>query len=461
MVNRRISPEADDRQEVNPSAPPEAPQERRAWESSIDKHGVEANGQTYIPLSVARNKIAEVQADMAAMKVEHIGIVEELERHYKEIERDLQSYFLGYIKKLNAAAEQKERDHLDLVDKISQEADVYREVAEREVAQLEDEVQRSHEEIAKRDAQIADLQKQLAILNEDFDRLGHDDHVQIAGLQDTIKKREEEIARLQSTCSSMIRSILVEMESNFKDLPVVFAEMEERGRHEEGLKERSSQLNLELEQRKIELTDLMMERDVKVADCEKLQASLDSDSRVFHERIEEKDAVLAKLNEEAEEARAICLNLVHTISSIQAEAREAGASVRELVEEHAHILSISEDTLTRISQLESWIQDEPRRVDAAVLETLLPLDTFLTTASKQLGLSAREEGEAVEAEGGAQERTLDPSSLAALLTFMENWVDSEKEKEEESAGEGPQRPHGVIAYTQSSSGLFPCSFVVC
>eukprot|EP00961_Rhodomonas_salina_P002269 31289-Rhodomonas_salina.1 len=88
------------------SRPPSARPVQAAWEPSAAEKRLEAHGEVYIPFRAAKAKVnfffrlgrssvnteatggdsvAEVQADMEAMKHQHMQIVNELEGHYKVI----------------------------------------------------------------------------------------------------------------------------------------------------------------------------------------------------------------------------------------------------------------------------------------------------------------------------------------------------------------------------------------
>ena len=147
---------------------------------------LEAHGEVFIPIRVAKNKVGEVQRDMLAQREKHIWTVKQVEGHYKDIAREQEEYYLAYIERLNRAAQERDQQQCSLLAKVRNETDSYRTLAESKCRELEDEVAALQGEIAARDEYIATTRDAMSTMQSESDAQLMQDADNAAGLRGQI-----------------------------------------------------------------------------------------------------------------------------------------------------------------------------------------------------------------------------------------------------------------------------------
>ena len=213
----------------------------KEWVPPKDVMQMEACGQLFIPFAVAKAQIAQVQADMVAMKEQQLTLVDEMEQHYKDIERDLQDYFLAYIKKLKTAAEERELEHASTLLAVEEEAGRFQELAE---------------------ASMLEATTKIAGLERDKQRL-QQSLLEDADVHDLLAKERALTATLRLESSSALGALLADFEVQRCTLGELAGEVESDGQDKQALLMKLRANASKLQQTEVALRE--MEQNLKKA----------------------------------------------------------------------------------------------------------------------------------------------------------------------------------------------------
>ena len=147
--------------------------------------------EVYVPLKVAKKKIGEVQADMEAMKAEHLEIIKELERHYKEMEKDMQDYFLNYIAKLKRATEIREKQHLAEIASIKAGTTVFADLGEKTIFEANSTIETLKENVKILESELDEITQHRNLLQQQISVSTQLCHKLVQDLRDQHETSEE------------------------------------------------------------------------------------------------------------------------------------------------------------------------------------------------------------------------------------------------------------------------------
>ena len=252
--------------------------------------------EIYIPLKVAKKKVSEVEADMAAMKAEHIEIIKQLEIHYKEMEKDMQEYFLDYIAKIRKATEIREKQHQVEISKIKAGAAVFAELGERTFVETKDMIDTQTENVKL-------LENELDIITQEKNRLQE---------------------RLYQS-SQLSNHLIEELNANYHISQEIFVAFNALMQFSASLTDRNKDLDSRLQEQSVSNSSLkaMLQSDSlnQVQALESMMESinnLDSSSTIICEK-------LGQLNKRF----CVKLELIDKLKSEQSEVRDAAITMAE------------------------------------------------------------------------------------------------------------------------------------
>ena len=88
----------------------QAASRKAAWDvAPQEQTQFEVHGEVFIPLRVAKRKVLEVETDMRTLRDTHLGVISQVEANYKAIAQQQEEYYLGYINRLNSAAQRRDQ----------------------------------------------------------------------------------------------------------------------------------------------------------------------------------------------------------------------------------------------------------------------------------------------------------------------------------------------------------------
>jgi uncharacterized phage infection (PIP) family protein YhgE len=163
-----------------------------------------------VPLKVAKKKICEVQADMEAMKAEHVEIIKELERNYKEMEKDMQEYFLDYIAKMKRAAEIREKQHVSEISKIRSGATDFTKLGEKSISEANNVIATLTENVATLESELNSVTQQRDRLQQQTStgsQLCHSLIQDLRSHQDSSKEVGDAFSLMMQQCKELIQRL--------------------------------------------------------------------------------------------------------------------------------------------------------------------------------------------------------------------------------------------------------------
>lgn len=370
------------------------------------------------------------------MKHQHMQIVNELEGHYKEIEQDLQDYFLNHIKKLTASGDEKEKRGKEILARVNAEANQYREMAQEALL----EATTSNQELAER---IHVLESELENQGRGVNVLSEQHASQLA---DVNAAHDAELRELREQHASAVAST---QQQHTEELAGV---RETLGAEIEGMREQHAaeveELNQRLQAASCELQDKVAALQVQVQD---LTQSL-TDARARNRRNEEEvkghaemvGEVVALQTQEAAEMEAEIAAWIEETLELKRRKLELEEEVARLAEGKAtaendkEAMRVSmedggrqmQDDMERIREELAAAEDRNRmlaeQVEALKGEVEILTDEKATAegVGQRLAMSVEKLEQEAEGEGGrtreALLRALEPlesyaKTLAALL----------------------------------------------
>ena len=296
-----------------------------------DEKGAEGDEleRSYIPLSLARSKMAALTAELAAMKQKHLQLIDSVAARYEAMTSDTRAHFEGIVDEVKARASLRLKENKASMEELREEIVLIQEAQAAKNAQYRAEIKAAVKEQGRLQQLLIDTEAEAEAL-----RAQHDAESAL------FAARAAEIDMLMAT-----RVPREELEA----LQAQKEEVEQRAANEtKEFEEKHGAATSEADQLRADLADLTARHEALQAESEAAAASL-----------AEKEEELQRARTEAEETKAALAAAEESVASLTTQLSEASSGSESALEEARAETQSLQDRLTeqegRVALLETQL----------------------------------------------------------------------------------------------------------
>lgn len=296
-----------------------------------DEKGAEGDEleRSYIPLSLARSRMAALTSELAAMKAKHLQLIDSVAARYEAMTSDTRAHFEGIVDEVKARASLRLKENKASMEELREEIVLIQEAQAAKNAQYRAEIKAAVKEQGRLQQLLIDSEAEVEAL-----RAQHDAESAL------FQARKDEIDMLMAT-----RVPREELEA----LQAQKEEVEQRAASETAeFEQKLAAAASEADQLRADLADLSARHEALQAESEAAAASL-----------AEKEEELQRARTEAEETKVALAAAEESVAALTAQLSEANSGSESALQEARAETQSLQDRLTeqegRVALLETQL----------------------------------------------------------------------------------------------------------